>query len=88
MFQKAIPMSEQLENFKQYKVKLQKKIGRKRAGDQIKKALFYVNAGSDDFAFSYFGDGKGQTIRQKQYRLPDYEQFLLQLMAQFIQVWI
>ncbi|PSS34641.1 GDSL esterase/lipase [Actinidia chinensis var. chinensis] len=82
---KAIPMSEQLENFKQYKVKLQKKIGRKRAEDQIKKALFYVNAGSDDFALSYFGDGKGQTIRQKQYRLPDYEQFLLQLMAQFIQ---
>ncbi|GFY82324.1 hypothetical protein Acr_02g0005640 [Actinidia rufa] len=62
---------------KQYKVKLQKKIGRKRAEDQIKKALFYVNAGSDDFALSYFGDGKGQTIRQKQYRLPDYEQFVV-----------
>ncbi|KAI8013886.1 GDSL esterase/lipase [Camellia lanceoleosa] len=81
----AIPMSTQLEYFKQYKAKLQNKIGKKRAADQIKKALFYVNAGSDDFAFSYFGDGLNQTVRYQTYKLPDYEQFVLQLMQQFIQ---
>ncbi|KAL6987752.1 hypothetical protein U1Q18_013500 [Sarracenia purpurea var. burkii] len=81
----AIPMSKQLEYFKQYKAKLEKKMGKKKAEEQIKKALFYINAGSDDFAFTYFGDGSGQTIRQKTYKLPDYEQFLLQLMQQFIQ---
>ncbi|GMP51077.1 hypothetical protein CsSME_00017448 [Camellia sinensis var. sinensis] len=81
----AIPMSTQLEYFKQYKAKLQNKIGKKRAANQIKKALFYVNAGSDDFAFSYFGDGLNQTVRYQTYKLPDYEQFVLQLMQQFIQ---
>jgi phospholipase/lecithinase/hemolysin len=78
----AIQMWDQLDYFKQYKTKLQKKIGKKKADNQIKKALFYVNAGSDDFAFSYFQDGGG---RRKTLSPREYGQYLLPFIQQFMQ---
>ncbi|KAI8552262.1 hypothetical protein RHMOL_Rhmol06G0253200 [Rhododendron molle] len=78
----AIQLFDQMENFKQYKERLVKTIGTKKAKRKIEKALFYVNAGSDDFAFTYFQDGKDQENR----RTPQqYEQVLLYFVRQFLQ---
>ncbi|XP_058215585.1 GDSL esterase/lipase At5g45960-like [Rhododendron vialii] len=78
----AIQMWVQLDYFKKYKARLQKKMGKKKANNQIKQALFYVNAGSDDFAFTYFQDGAGGQTRQSP---REYEQFLLPFIQQFLQ---
>ncbi|KAI8556859.1 hypothetical protein RHMOL_Rhmol05G0288500 [Rhododendron molle] len=76
---RAIQIVEQFNYFKKYKVKLQKKVGRKKAQEQIKKALFYVSAGSDDFAFTYFQGGRRALTP------PEYEQFLLARIRSFLQ---
>ncbi|KAF7142719.1 hypothetical protein RHSIM_Rhsim05G0207200 [Rhododendron simsii] len=83
-------MSQQLQYFNQYKAKLQNIVGRNRATGQIKAAIFYVNAGSADFAlnyfqddFNYFDDANGP---QTSSPLPEYEQILLKLIQRFIQL--
>ncbi|CAL5335081.1 GDSL esterase/lipase At5g45960-like [Camellia sinensis] len=85
----ATSMLDQLEEFKVYKGKLQRKLGKRIANREIRRALFYVNAGSDDFALSYFGDGNPTTtssgsIPQK-ITPEEYEQSLLKRVKQFVQ---
>ncbi|XP_058219740.1 GDSL esterase/lipase At5g45960-like [Rhododendron vialii] len=78
----AIQLIDQLENFKQYKERIAKTIGTEKAKRKIEKALFYVNAGSDDFAFTYFQDGRNQENK----RTPQqYDQVLLYFIRQFLQ---
>lgn len=85
LFQKAIQMWQQLQYFKEYKAKLQKEIGSEQAQQQIKEAVFYINAGSEDFVLNYFQDGNG---RQTSIPLPEYERLLLNLTQGFIQVCV
>ncbi|XP_058217009.1 GDSL esterase/lipase At5g45960-like [Rhododendron vialii] len=81
VYSKAIQIVEQFNNFKKYKVKLQKKVGRKKAQEQIK----YASAGMDDFAFTYFQDGR-RTLTPPQYQCPpQYEQFLVARIRLFLQ---
>lgn len=84
LFQKAIQMRQQLQYFEEYKAKLEKEIGSKQAQQQIKEAVFYINAGSEDFALNYFQDGNGLPSIP----LPEYERLLLNLTQQFIQVCV
>ncbi|KAE9447692.1 hypothetical protein C3L33_20410, partial [Rhododendron williamsianum] len=70
-----------VELFQKVQAKLQKKVGRKKAKEQIKKALFYVSAGSDVFAFTYFQDGNGGLRTQTP---QEYEQFLVALILPFL----
>lgn len=82
-------MRQQLQFFNQFKTKLQRKVGRKQANNQIKEAVFYINSGSEDFALNYFQDGNGGG--QTPIPLPKYERFLaflLKLIQPFIQVGI
>ncbi|XP_052172129.1 GDSL esterase/lipase At5g45960-like [Diospyros lotus] len=82
--QNAISMAKQLEYFEEYKSKLKRRFGKRKAESQIERALFYINAGSDDIAFSFFGDGTSGPRGTSP--LPDYEHFLLEQVQQFIQV--
>ncbi|XP_058217587.1 GDSL esterase/lipase At5g45960-like [Rhododendron vialii] len=50
----ALQLSDQLKSFQQYRARLEKAIGKKKADSQIEQAIFYVNAGSDDFALTIY----------------------------------
>lgn len=47
-------MWQQLQYFKEYKAKLRRTVGWRKARHQIKEAIFYINAGSEDFVFQLF----------------------------------
>ncbi|XAR68844.1 Triacylglycerol lipase [Bertholletia excelsa] len=80
----ALNMSTQLEYFKQYKAKLQNKVGKKEADRRIGRALFYVSTGAGDITFSYFGDGSTGGTRKENYTIPEYQLFIMQRIEEFI----
>ncbi|KAH0680662.1 hypothetical protein KY284_021747 [Solanum tuberosum] len=53
----AIPLSTQLNQFKEYIGKLEELVGEEEANDILKNSLFLVVAGSDDLANTYFTAG-------------------------------
>ncbi|XP_010320438.1 GDSL esterase/lipase EXL3 [Solanum lycopersicum] len=53
----AIPLSTQLNQFKEYLSKLEVLVGEEEANDILKNSLFLVVAGSDDLANTYFTAG-------------------------------
>ncbi|KAI8552266.1 hypothetical protein RHMOL_Rhmol06G0253600 [Rhododendron molle] len=75
----ALQLFKQIDIFKEYKLRLENAIGKKKADSQIEQAIFYVNAGSDNFAFTYFHDGIGQPNKNPR----DYERFLLSFIRRF-----
>ncbi|CAK9148213.1 unnamed protein product [Ilex paraguariensis] len=81
MISGVIPMSKQLEYFREYKCKLELAIGKRRTTMLINKAAFIVSAGTNDFVVNYFGT----PIRRQSYTVSGYQQFLMQLVRQFIQ---
>ncbi|XP_058217011.1 GDSL esterase/lipase APG-like [Rhododendron vialii] len=89
----AIQLWQQLQFFKEYKADLRNTVGKNRANSQIKAAVFYVHAGSADFAlnyfrepFNYFDDAHGSKASSP---LPEYEHFLLKRVQRFIQgLWV
>ncbi|CAK8569121.1 unnamed protein product [Lathyrus sativus] len=76
----VISMSDQLELFKEYIVKLKSVVGEKRKNFIIAKALFLVVAGSDDLANTYF------TIRTPQlhYDVPAYTDLMVNEASKFV----
>ncbi|KAF7120730.1 hypothetical protein RHSIM_Rhsim13G0182900 [Rhododendron simsii] len=76
-------MSTQLEYFKQYKARLASTIGQEGADNLTTNAVFFVNCAVNDFVNTFYGPGHislraGTTIGQ-------YEDFVLQLLQEFIQ---
>lgn len=52
--QHAITLSQQVENFKEYKAKLEKIAGSNKSASIIKDALYVLSAGSGDFLLNYY----------------------------------
>ncbi|KAG5516984.1 hypothetical protein RHGRI_037656 [Rhododendron griersonianum] len=77
----VISLPKQLEYFKEYQKRVELVIGRKRTKNLVKNALYIVSAGTNDFVVNYFT----VPIRRKRYSIPDYMEFLLQQVQQFIQ---
>ncbi|XVE88142.1 hypothetical protein DITRI_Ditri19aG0044300 [Diplodiscus trichospermus] len=77
----VVSIQKQLEYFKEYKRRLQSAIGKKRMEAIIKKALFLVSAGTNDFVVNYFT----LPIRRKNYTVTAYQQFILQNVKQLLQ---
>ncbi|KAJ8761457.1 hypothetical protein K2173_001590 [Erythroxylum novogranatense] len=77
----VIPITKQLEYFREYKNKLQTVLGKKGTEEHINKAIFVLSAGTNDFVVNYFT----LPIRQKTYSVSGYQQFILQNITQFIQ---
>lgn len=76
----VIPIPKQLEYFREYKRKLEGKIGKERSLTLIKKAAFLISAGTNDFAISYFFT----QIQQRTYTIVGYQQFLFHQLLQLI----
>ncbi|KAJ6377244.1 hypothetical protein OIU76_026254 [Salix suchowensis] len=79
--QNVVDIPKQLEYFKEYKKRLESAIGKKRTENHIKKALFIVSAGTNDFVINYFT----LPIRRKTYSISGYQQLILQTATQFVQ---
>jgi hypothetical protein len=78
----VIPMVDQLDMFSNYVRKLQVLVGKTEANNIINNSLFLVATGSDDFVDDYFT----YPIRQIQYDVSSYVNFLVSEASTFIQV--
>lgn len=75
----------QIEHFREYKTKVEAVIGTERTEALIKKAVYVISAGTNDFVVNYYG---ASGIRRYSYSIPSYSKFLVQQIQQFIQVSI
>ncbi|XP_065878674.1 GDSL esterase/lipase At5g45960 isoform X2 [Euphorbia lathyris] len=77
----VIEISKQVEYFREYKKKIEKAIGKERMENHIRRALYIISAGTNDFVVNYFT----LPIRRKTFSLPAYERFILHNSLQFLQ---
>ncbi|OVA14459.1 Lipase [Macleaya cordata] len=76
----AIPLSQQLEYYKEYQGKLAKVAGSAKAASIIKDALYIVSAGSSDFAQNYYVN----PFLNKVYTPDEFSSFLVGIFSSFI----
>lgn len=77
-----IPLSTQLDHFREYIGKLKQLVGEEEANDILRNSVFLVVAGSDDLANTYFTVG----IRRLQYDVNGYTDLMAAGASEFIQV--
>jgi hypothetical protein len=75
LFQSVIPLSQQLEYFREYKARLQLAKGESAANDIIAEAVYIFSIGTNDFIVNYFT----VPLRQAQYTPPEYAAYLIGL---------
>ncbi|KAL6597053.1 hypothetical protein ACP70R_047187 [Stipagrostis hirtigluma subsp. patula] len=71
----VIPLSQQLDYFKEYKEKLKVAKGESMAKEIIAEALYVFSIGTNDFIVNYFG----LPLRRAQYTPPEYVTYLVGL---------
>ncbi|MED6106382.1 hypothetical protein PIB30_004155 [Stylosanthes scabra] len=76
----VIPLSEQIEMFKEYIGKLKQIVGEEQTNFILENSLFLVVAGSDDIANTYFV----ARVRQLQYDIPAYTDLMVNSASNFI----
>ncbi|XP_027112045.1 GDSL esterase/lipase At5g45960-like [Coffea arabica] len=69
----VIPMQQQLNYFREYKARIEKAIGEKKAKELINKASFLISCGTNDYVVNYFNN----PIMQINYTVSAYQKFLL-----------
>ncbi|KAJ9136090.1 hypothetical protein P3X46_033202 [Hevea brasiliensis] len=77
----VIGIPQQVEYFKEYKKRLESAIGKKTTENHIKKALFIISAGTNDFVVNYFT----LPVRRKTFSVSAYQQFILHKTLQLVQ---
>ncbi|KAH6790329.1 GDSL-like Lipase/Acylhydrolase superfamily protein [Perilla frutescens var. frutescens] len=77
----VIPLSGQLNYLKEYKGKVEAAIGKEKAKEVIRNALFLVSAGTNDFVINYFTI----PIRRQSYTIQSYINFVVKGVRQFLQ---
>ncbi|XP_075105835.1 GDSL esterase/lipase EXL3-like [Nicotiana tabacum] len=77
----VIPLSTQLDHFREYIGKLKQLVGEEEANDILRNSVFLVVAGSDDLANTYFTVG----IRRLQYDVNGYTDLMAAGASEFIQ---
>ncbi|KAK7306593.1 hypothetical protein VNO77_44542 [Canavalia gladiata] len=77
----VIPIAKQLEYFRECKKRMEDAMGKQRTENHVKKAAFFISAGTNDFVLNYFT----LPLRRKNFTLLAYQHFLIQHVKQFIQ---
>ncbi|KAM7262589.1 hypothetical protein ACFE04_000272 [Oxalis oulophora] len=77
----VIDMPTQVMHFREYKKKIESAIGKRKMKRLIRKALFIISAGTNDFVVNYFSI----PIRRIMYSVSEYERFVLQNLNDFLQ---
>ncbi|KAJ0734695.1 putative triacylglycerol lipase [Helianthus annuus] len=79
----VISMEQQMEYFKEYKSKMEMLIGKDNTVELIKKAVFMLSAGTNDYIVNYYG--LGEPVTQVMYpNVTAYRNFLIQNIEQFV----
>ena len=81
-WQQAIPLSQQLEYFKEYQSKLNKVAGNQKAASIIKGALYVLSAGNTDIRDYYVNP-----LVNKHYTPDQYGSYLLGSFNSFVKVF-
>ncbi|RDX62481.1 GDSL esterase/lipase, partial [Mucuna pruriens] len=76
----VIPLSEQLEQFKEYIGKVKENFGEEKTNFILSKSLVLVVSSSNDIANTYFAFG----VRKLQYDIPTYTDMLVQIASSFV----
>ncbi|KAL7611496.1 hypothetical protein Lser_V15G05015 [Lactuca serriola] len=76
----VIPLSSQLEMFKQYIGKLNKIVGEDATENILTKSVYLISASTNDFFISY----STVPVRRVQYDVPTYNKMLVQLAVNFV----
>jgi hypothetical protein len=84
LLQHAIPLSQQLEYFKEYQGKLAKVAGSTKAASIIKDSIYILSAGSGDFVQNYYVN----PFINKVYTVDEYGNFLVGAFSSFVKVYI
>ncbi|CAJ2658912.1 unnamed protein product [Trifolium pratense] len=77
----VIPIPKQLEYFRECKLRLESVFGKQGTENHIKKAVFFISAGVNDFGLNYFT----LPIRRKSFTPIGYQQFVIQHVKEFLQ---
>ncbi|CAL9079291.1 unnamed protein product [Musa textilis] len=77
----VIPLWQEMEYFKEYKKRLTRYVGRKKAMHIIHEAVYIVSVGTNDFIENYYSP---TSSRRKQFTVEEYEDFLIGLAARFL----
>ncbi|KAK6917637.1 GDSL lipase/esterase, partial [Dillenia turbinata] len=78
----VIHVPKQLDYFKEMKAKLVKSIGKKRTQKHLRKAVFIISAGTNDFVLNYFN---GPPLRRHSMSVSDYQNLVLDQAKSFYQ---
>lgn len=82
--QSVLSLPDQLEMFKAYISKLKALVGEERTDYIIANSIYFVVAGSDDLANTYYTVG----ARRLQYDVPSYADLMVNYASAFIQVFL
>jgi hypothetical protein len=83
-WQHAIPLSQQLQYYKEYQSKLTKIAGRKKTASIIKGALYILSGGSSDFIQNYYTN----PLINKFVTPDQYSSYLVDSFSSFVKVYI
>jgi hypothetical protein len=81
--QHAIPLSQQLEYYKEYQTKLTKVAGSKKAASIIKDSIYILSAGNSDFLQNYYVN----PFINKVYTPDQYGSYLVGVFSSFVKVY-
>ncbi|KAM0071518.1 putative triacylglycerol lipase [Helianthus debilis subsp. tardiflorus] len=76
----VISLSKQLEYFREYKARLGRHVGKKRAQEIVTNAVFLLSMGTNDFLQNYYVE----PTRSKQFTIEKYQDFLISDMSKYI----
>ncbi|XP_044495844.1 GDSL esterase/lipase At5g45950 [Mangifera indica] len=79
-FSSVLSVPKQLEYCNHYKIHLRQLVGKKRAEEIIRNAIFVLSMGTNDFLQNYFLE----PIRSQQYTVEEYQNFLVSRMVEDI----
>ncbi|OWM76172.1 GDSL esterase/lipase At5g45960-like [Punica granatum] len=77
----VVPLPKQLEHLQEYRKRIEDAIGKGNTNNLIKKSVFLISAGINDFVLNYFT----AQFRRLNFSVSEYEKFVLQLFREFIQ---
>lgn len=80
LFQRVIPLWKEVEYYEEYQKKLKAYLGNKKAKKLLSEALYLISIGTNDFLENYY------TLpdRQSEFTVKQYENFLINLAADFV----
>ncbi|KAF5764907.1 putative triacylglycerol lipase [Helianthus annuus] len=76
----VIPLSKQLEYFQEYKIRMEKLVGKDNAHKIVKNAVFVLSMGTNDFLQNYYID----PTRSQRFTIAQYQRYLINCMETYV----